>query len=365
MQQLLNLMETLEQQNAIKKDYLAASGTLSFVGGQLVMVHAGTSVNFTPTPHFHAQMAEKLSIPKGYYDRMREKALGLLDDNVNHWLSDEGKNLLVRAFEPGEGDNVARALLSDRYNMIDNMEVLLETLDAIKATGIPVNVAGAELSDTRMFLRITCPEIEVQATEMLKAYRKAIAAGSSVITGFELQNSEIGCGTFQISPRAVVLACQNGLIKTNDALRRVHLGGKMDELGFYNNPEVKKANRELVKKQVSHAVKTFLSKDYLTKLVQSFTELGDKKIEAPIPQVIEVIASEYSITQERKNRILDYFIDGGDRRRIGIVNAITEEVQELTEDIDLKHDSEAITYDLLTKFDKIEAAAFKLERSAN
>lgn len=364
MQQLQSLIETLESQNDIKKDYLSASGSLSFVNGQLVMAHAGTNVKFTPTPHFHAQMAEKLSIPKGYYDRMREKALNLLDDNVNHWLSDEGKNLLVRAFEPGEGDNVARALLSDRYNMIDNLEVLMETLDAIKATGIPVDVIGAELSDTRMFLRITCPEIEVQATEMLRAYRRAIEAGSSVITGFELQNSEIGCGTFQIAPRAVVLACKNGLIKTNDALRRVHLGGKMDELGFYNNPEVKKANMELVKKQVSHAVKTFLSKDYLTRLVDSFTELGAKKIEAPIQAVVEVIANEYNITQERKSRILDYFIDGGDRRRIGMVNAITQEVQELT-DIDLKHDSETITYDLLTKFDKIEAAAIKIERSAN
>jgi hypothetical protein len=364
MQQLQQLVETLQAQEAIKKDYVAASAHLSFVNGRLVMTHAGTNVEFTPTPHFHAQMAEKVGIPKGYYDRMKDKALTLLDDNVNHWLSDEGKNLLIRAFEPGEGDNVARALLSDRYNMIDNMEVLLETLDAIKATGIPVNVAGAELSDTRMFLQITCPEIEVKATEMLKAYRKSIAAGSGVITGFELQNSEIGKGTFQVCPRAVVLACQNGLIKTNDALRRVHLGGKMDELGFYNNPEVKRANRELVKKQVSHAVKLFLSKDYLTNLVNSFTELGDKKIEAPVQQVIQVIASEYSITDERKNNILNFFIDGGDRRRIGIVNALTEEAQTLT-DIDLKHDSEAITFDLLQKFDKIEAAAFKLDRSAN
>lgn len=364
MQQLEQLVQTLQEQEEIKKDYLAPSTNLHFLNGNLVMIHAGQSVTFSPTSVFHGQVSEKLGIPKTYYDKMKGKALQLLDDNVNHWLKEEGKNLLVRTFTREDGDNTARAFLSDRYNMIDNFDCLFETLNAIKETGLKVDVSGAELSETRMYLHITCPEIEIEATEMLKLYRRTIEVGAGVISGFVLQNSEIGFGSFEIAPRAVVLACNNGMVSKKDAMRRVHLGGKLDELDFHKNSDVKNANRKLVKEQVKHAVKQFLSKDYLTKLVNRFTELGSKEIEAPINSVIEVVAKEYNFDQDAKKSILDHFIRGGDTRRIGIVNSITE-VAQTFEDADKKNDAEAISEDLLMSFNKIEAAAIKLDAKSN
>jgi hypothetical protein len=295
---------------------------------------------------------------------MKDKALHLLDDNVNHWLGSEGKNMLVRAFVREDGDNDARAFLSDRYNIIDNFEVLMQALESIKESGLKVEISGAELSDTRMYLKIICPEVEVKATEMLKMYRKAYDVGTGVISGFVLQNSEIGCGSFQVSPRAVVLACNNGMVKTNDAMRRVHLGGKLDELDFYKNDAIKNANRKLVKEQVKHAVTRFLSKDYLTSLVNSFTELGAKEIEAPIAGVVEVVAKTYGFSQENKKSLLDHFIRGGDTRRIGMVNALTEMAQTF-EDIDQRNETEAISYEMLQSFNKIEAAAVKVDIKAN
>lgn len=364
MQQLEQLVATLEAQEEIKKDFLAPTSDLHFLDGNLVMLHAGQTVTFAPTTVFHGQVSEKLGIPKGYYDKMKEKALHLLDDNVNHWLRDEGKNILIRAFVREDGDNDARAFLSDRYNIIDNMEVLMQALESIKESGLQVEVAGAELSDTRMYLKITCPEVEVQATEMLKNYRKSYAAGTGVISGFIVQNSEIGCGSFQIQPRAVVLACKNGLVNTKDSFRRVHLGAKLDELDFYKNDAVKNANRKLVKEQVKHAVTKFLSKDYLTSLVNTFTELGNKEIEAPIAGVVEVVSKTYGFSEEKKKSLLDHFIRGGDTRRIGMVNAVTELAQTF-EDADDRNDTENISYDMLTNFNKIEAAAIKVDIKSN
>jgi hypothetical protein len=364
MSQLQQLVETLEAQEQIKKDFLAPSADMHFVDGNLYMLHAGQQVIFSPTTVFHGQVAEKLGIPKGYYDRMKEKALHLLDDNVNHWLHDEGKNLLIRTFVREDGDNDARAFLSDRYNIIDNFDVLLQALESIKESGLEVNVSGAELSQTRMYLHITCPQIEVEATEMLKYYRRTIEVGSGIISGFVLQNSEIGFGSFQVAPRAVVLACNNGMVNTRDAMRRVHLGGKLDELDFYKNDAVKNANRKLVKEQVKHAVQKFLSKDYLKNLVNTFTELGAKEIEAPIANVMEVVAKNYGFSQEEKASLLDHFIRGGDTRRIGVINAVTELAQTF-DDADHRNDTEAISYELLTSFNKIEAAAVKADIKAN
>lgn len=361
---LQKLVQTLEAQDEMKKDFIAPTQTLHFSGGNLFMTHAGHEVKFTPSTVFHSQVSEKLGIPKGYYDKMKDKAIELLDRNVNHWLTEEGKNVLIRTFQPGEGDNTARALLSDRYNMIDNMQVLMQVLETLQGIGVKVNIERSELSDTRMFIRVIAPEISMQATDLLRDYRKANVAGDLVRVGFDLQNSEIGYGSFQIAGMIQMKACLNGVIDTRSMLRRVHLGAQLDELDFHKNDAIRNANRKLINEQVKHAVNKFLSKKYLEEYVDYLTHLGDKRIEAPVSQVIEVIGRDYGFTNEMKANLLNHFIGGGDLRRIGIVNGLTEMTQ-LMDDIDRKNDTEIVAVDILKNFDTIEAAAIKLERSAN
>lgn len=366
-EQLQGLLATLEAQEEMKNDLVASSKKhLSFVKGQLIVIDKKKKITFTPTNHFHKQVADKLGIPKPYYDKILSEGISLLDDNVNHWLNDEDKNYLVRTFKAGAHNynNVARAFLSDRYGIIDNHQVLVEALDAIKQTGVKVDIVNAELSDTRMFLKVVCPGVEVKAKEMLKMYKAATETGFGVISGFTLQNSEIGAGSFKISPRGLVLACKNGLIMTKDELKNVHLGSKMDELGFNKNKDVMRANIRLIREQIKHAVKIFLSKDYLKKLVDVYTELGEPRIEAPIDKVIEVVGKAYSINEDRKASILRYFVEGGDTRRIGLASAMTREVQDLV-DADLRHETEVASFEMLKNFKHIELSAFKIRRSQN
>jgi len=367
MDQLQGLLATLEHQESMKYDVVANSQQhLSFVNGQLIIATEAGPITFIPTNHFHSQVQEKLGISAGYYNKMLQQAAGLLDTNANHWLKAEGKNFLVRTFKDAADQykNQARAFLSDRYGIIDNYQVLIEALESIKKTGIEIDIVNAELSDTRMYLKVVCPGVEVKATELLKNYSVARKVGDGVISGFTLQNSEIGAGSFKISPRAVVLACTNGLISTSDALKNVHLGAKMDELGFNKNGDVMKANLQLIREQIKHAVKVFLSKEYLNKLIGVYTTLGNPKIEAPIDKTIEVIGKTYNITEERRANILKYFVEGADTRRIGLASAMTREVQDL-KDADLKHETEIASFEMLKDFNKIEAAAMKIKRSKN
>lgn len=352
------LIETLDNQHKSKADFLInpSSGNVLFLDGQLVMTkHAGDlPITYRPTDYFHSMASEKLKINKTYYDRMRELAPTLLDANVNWWLKAENANLLLRTFE-GE-QNVARTLLSDRYSVMDNMEVLLETLDAVKKSGVEVTIKQADVTDTRMYLSVICPEVEIQATEMLRNYAKALKVGSGVCSGFIMTNSEVGAGAFSIKPRAVILACNNGMVMTQDSLKKIHLGAKLDTIGMMENSDVKKANIRLVQEQVKHAVKTFLSKDYLQKTIDWYQKLGEPMIEAPITDVIKVIGQEYSISEQRRASILNHFVDGGDRRRIGMFNAITEELQTLG-NADVAYESEKIAHSVLINFSKIERRA--------
>lgn len=363
MKQLQELYSTLEQQQKVKKDYLVNPSGLTMYEGNLIVTQKGREIVYEPTEHFHEQVSEKLSIPKGYYDRMKVKGVQLLDDSVNFWLNKEQKTRLIRTFETDE-QNIARAFLSNSYSIIDNLQVLTEALEAIRQTGLAVDIVGAELSDKRMYLKVVCPEVEVKANEMLKNYSRAIGVDMGVFSGFVLQNSEIGAGAFQIMPRALVKVCMNGMVNVKDALRAVHLGAKLDTIDFSKNEAVKAANLKLVKEQVKHAVKVFLSKTYLTKLINVYTEMGSKEIVAPIPNVIQTIANTYNLSEDRKNSLLNYFIKQGDNRVIGIANAITEECQTFR-DADLKNDSEIMSYNVLLNFKKIETAAFRTKFTAN
>lgn len=356
-EQLATMVTELHRQEKVKKDFVTNGTNLSFENGSMMIARNGAQIKYTPTEHFHNQVSEKLGIPKAYYQKMRSEPnhVGLLDLNVNHWIESQGKNMLVRSFEEKTGP-IARAFLSDRYNMIDNYEVLMETLNCIKETKMKVDVVSAELSETRMYLNVTCPEIEIQAKEMLQNYRKSIKVGTGIIAGFTLQNSEVGAGVFHITPRGHVLCCNNGMVMAKDALKRVHLGGKMDELEFSKNDKIVAANIRLIREQVKHAVTQFLSKPYLTKLVDFFTEQGKPEIEAPIMDIMEVIGSRCQFSEERQASILDHFLRGGETRRIGIVNAITEECQKL-EDVDERYRTEALSYEILSDFNSIENKA--------
>lgn len=367
---LETLVQTLEHQNEVKKDYISAPANMFFVDGKLFLSRDTTEIQYHPSTIFHSQLSEYLKIPKQYYDRMfsepkdaNQSGLKLFDQNVNYWLAKTEKPRLIRTFEDND-TNTARAFLSENYNMIDNFEVLMEALEAIRETGLNIEIKECDLSDSRMYINVICPDVEVEAKDLLHRYAKTFSVGTGIVSGLKIQNSEVGKGTFLVMPRAVITACNNGAIHVMDALRKIHLGAKIDDLGMDKVKEIRAANLKLIKEQLKYAVKTFLSKQYLENLVSYYTNLGKEEIKAPIAGVVEVVAQQYGITEARKNNILNYFIKGADTRRIGIANAITEELQTLS-DADQRHDGEVMALEVLQDFDNIEAAAFKTKFSGN
>ena len=135
----------------------------------------------TITEPCHVQIAEKLEIPLKYYRKLQAEAPELLNKNVNHWLEHDDRILFLRGL-----GNKARALLSERYRVIDHLSVLDAAISELQHHNCTIETA--HLDETHLYLKVKSME--------LKSYVKH--QGDEIIGGFLIQNSETGQGSVQI-----------------------------------------------------------------------------------------------------------------------------------------------------------------------
>jgi hypothetical protein len=308
---------------------------------------------YQPNEVMHRGFSDKLGIPWLYYNRMQAEIPELLDLNVTGWLQKQaGKNVLLRTFE-SPANNIARAFLSDRYSVIDNYDVLFTVLEALQASGLKVEIINADVTEKKLYLNVVAPEVEVEARGILSNYRGTkVGAGDGIISGFSISNSEVGWGQFSIAPRALILKCTNGMMNTEDAFNRSHLGVKLDQGLITWSQDTKNKNLELVMAQTKDAIKTFLSPEYLGKMIKKLETAAAEKLENPA-ETVQNVCKELRYTEDQRRSILSHFIQGGDTHAIGITHAITRQAQD--ENPDTRQDMEAAAFSILLKikgFDK-------------
>ena len=130
---LPEVLTELQRQNTAKQDYIGAAEAFRLDEDGSTF-HIGDDHRFGTTTLFHRQVASALGIPARYYDMMQKQKPELLADNVNAWFSDKGNSYMVRTLDYG-GGQVARALLSDRYRRIDNLEIASAVLPLFAGAG--------------------------------------------------------------------------------------------------------------------------------------------------------------------------------------------------------------------------------------
>ena len=344
---LKDLVQELKNQNLKKRDLVVPSRCLEFKNGMLnvkdvdnneglASILQGTGIStmdssrqnlaLLGTDTFHQHVSEKLGIPKNYYDRLANGHTALLDSNVNHWLAEDKKNYLIRSFVDGEEKTgTARALLSDAFLCLDNFDVLMTVLEVVRESGLNLNMEG-DVTEKRMYVRFTSPDIEVNAKRLLENYRLPGYKDQGVhgiCAGFVIGNSEVGLGQYFIAPRIVAKVCNNGMINMNESVKRIHVGAKMNEYSFVQWSELtQQKSKELIMSQTRDAIKTFLSTDYVSGAIKVYEEKCGLKLEHPI-DAIKNVSKEFKFGQEKEAAILDYFFQSGDNSGFGLVQAVT------------------------------------------
>ena len=213
---LVDLAGELERQMSSKRDLVVPSSLLQCrtdEGGALKMLvdvrsaDAAVAREYGVTDLARRQLADKLKIPFAYFERMRGEQPALLDRNVNTWLQSDGDRRMIRTL-----DGQVRAVLSDRYRRLDNFDLaenvlpILQRLDGARFESV-------ELTDTKMYLKVITPRVNFE-----------VAPGDIVQAGIVITNSEVGCGTLSVQPLVFRLVCRNGLIASDHALRKTHVG---------------------------------------------------------------------------------------------------------------------------------------------
>ena len=130
---LEQLGQELVCQSEVKRDYLVSSDkmTMETYGGLPVLRVLDSAGEDCMEPlelnsTAHRQMSGYLRIPANYYERMLKEYPELLAHNVNSWLSRTQEVKLLRTL-----DGTARAILSNRYWCVDNLQLLQAAVPVI------------------------------------------------------------------------------------------------------------------------------------------------------------------------------------------------------------------------------------------
>lgn len=354
---LPDLVAILRTNHARKLDVVAPVSAIRADQGRLVL--SGTGVELTtdgvtttdgtyqPTAICDGGLADRLGIPPGYLTGLRHKHIDLYDRNINGWLthpSNQDKHYLVRCFRSDDGGiGVGRAFLSNSYKPIENLDVLMTVLEGIGTVGVDVEIAGCDLTDRRMYVKIVSPQVTALAPTLLRAYRSPFSGDRGadnpvVFAGLQVTNSEVGHGAFQIAPTITIQVCKNGMTVTREAVRAQHLGGKLEPGTIVWSDETQAKNLELIKAKTADAVRAFLSEKWLQRQIDRIEQTSNIEVKQP-EETVKVVAEKLRYTEAQQNDILRMFIKGGDTTAGGVMQAVTASAQNQT-DADVAADME-------------------------
>lgn len=368
----------LQTQKAYKLDAAIPGVAMESKGGKIhvkgLRLFDGDTV-LDPLPIMDGHLAQRFGIPTLYLRQLHEERPDLYDANINGWIHGDGlsvpadaRTFLIRTFtDPETGEGLGRALLSDRFAPVDNLDVLLSALDGVREAGVEVDCVKADLTETRMNVRFACPAVGVLAPQMLEHYNPQVSGWGDlahlravaqregqayepgkepvVFAGFDVRNGETGGAAFEVVPVLTFSACKNGLVLKHLAMRKIHLGGKLDEGIIRWSDRTQQASLELVRLQTADAVRGFLDVDFVRGEVEAIEAKAGKPVGDPIAMV-KLVATECKYSDEQAKGILDHFIKGGQFTSGGVANAVTSFAQTV-EDADAAFDLEATALDAL------------------
>lgn len=171
---------------------------------------AGKPVEVAPSAQ--RLLANRLRVPHTYLSRCPRS---LQSENLNYWLEQEAK-VRETFFCRFNGDRL-RAVFTERYRPLDNMEILAQLIQHGFDPASQVQYA----IDDKMFL--------IKIPEYARAFGVNPGYGNldEIVPGVSFANSEVGLLAFSIEAYFYRLVCSNGMI--------VKTGGKVSRFKHISN----------------------------------------------------------------------------------------------------------------------------------
>lgn len=310
--ELVELVKELERQKESSKDIIADSRTLKAISNEELRIEIEGYGSYPLTEWAHLQLSEKLGIPKKYYDRMRnEGKIELLAENINAWIKEKEKRL-IRIL-----DGRIRAVLSDRYRIMDNYDLVFLALEEFKRKET-VEIYRIDLTETMLYLKATD-----------RTLTEEIREGDIIHGGLIIRNSEVGASSFRVEPFLLRKICSNGLIGKH-SLKRIHLGRQTAEEGEIEwSDETKRLEDKAFWAKVRDIIRNTFDRKIFLSWIKKMKEAVEIEIEKP-KEAIDNVVKYAGLTEEQKNILLMHFTE---KTKYGLVNAVASLARD-TKDVD-------------------------------
>jgi len=330
------LVGEIERQKVTKRDYVVDSRNLRMqltgdmndtpslcFDGPTAGPDVKATMMFEITPWCHDQISAKTGIPLKYYQRMAADNRPLLCQNVNAWMPSKDQRM-VRTL-----DGRARALLSDRFRVLDNADLFFNSAKVFQDVG--AEILRADLSDTMFYMRAIQP---VDVAE--------IAPGDEICSGVMMSNSEVGLGTLKVEAFCLRLKCSNGMVAT-DIFKRAHLGSKL-EVGVYTQETINMTSRAIMSQAKDYVAHAF-------KMLDQWKAILTNSMNVELPSPTKLVKGGWDgidVSDEDKDTIMNHLMtDNEGMTQFGFSQAVTATARDVG-DADHKTELERLGFRLVS-----------------
>ncbi|MEN9372360.1 MAG: hypothetical protein RLZZ64_1435 [Bacteroidota bacterium] len=316
---LESFYSTLKAQDANKVDVVKAESAIRLQDSSTLL--DGTPLTksgmnslrlFTDIPSSMISFMEE----RGYNDELVKFVNDELNRREREWANKgkDAREFRVRTRHDDDGNTVARAIVSERYGVIDNLEAMEMIIDALPSKDAIKDALASHLHNDGddMFGNLLLPDNIKSEPD------------SDYGVGIAFRNSEVRNSTFKVSPFLFRAICLNGMI-----------WGRQDSSIKVNQRHMGNIDKQELREEVRRAIVVALSQgnDLLTLLGHS------KHVEVKNPeQVIAQLSRDNKMTIAQGKLWHKGYLESlqeasghsHDRTAFGIVNGLTRSAQQYT-----------------------------------
>lgn len=296
---LADTIDKLQESQYLKRDIIVSARGINMNDLGLFNIEDKESIlNYSYNKNARRQICEITDMPVRYFDKLQKDHKELLCNSVNTLLHYENKNYLVRTVL-NEYRNEIRAVLSDRYKIINNLDVLEAVNSVLKDVEYSADI---DIDEDYLYCAITFD--------------------SNVITIGELQgspsllvvNSEIGDGAFKIIPRVTI--DENISFSINNvAIRKAHLGNAKTK-GVVSDELC-----EDLKNQITNSIDNYINSELFIEDSQELESRLFRNI-ADIFKSFEKVIKDLSFNEDEKKLAVVNFLQTKKSTAFDIIKSV-------------------------------------------
>tara|TARA_R100000654_G_scaffold69707_3_gene99427 strand:+ start:108 stop:1142 length:1035 start_codon:yes stop_codon:yes gene_type:complete len=312
-----NFRKKINYNATLRNDSIHSMQDFFVVDGKQAVVNGNV---FDMTTNFHRNLSSKFKIPYSYYNRIKDEEPQLFEKTINTLNKTNKPHLFrtqrirkpfrIKNILKGKSIGNVRALLSNRYKIMDNKEVLSYLEPKFDKKNF-VLLSGYE-DDNIMSMKI-------RFTNLIGQVRQ----GDTVYGGIYLRNSEVGRSSLTISALIYRLVCTNGLMlpSSETITNTFHLGGK-NEIGYSPNYIIPTNALDKLDTVINHLLSKDIFKDNLN-ILKTTTYKQIKKVK------YKKIKEVFQTTDEEEKMIKEEFEKENDFTVYGLIQAFTSTARKL------------------------------------